>query len=299
MMKTALLATIGAAVTSAQLLDISGLLAGLGPAPDGDSRFTTFTSAGPNDVRSPCPGLNALANHGFIHHDGRDMTIPHLLEGLAAGLNIGPDFTVAVGGLGLFSSPDPLGGSFDLNDLDQHNFPIEHDASLSREDAYFGNDYSFNSGIWNQTRSFFKNGKTALLPAALAIANRTADSKKRNPEFVYGLQQFILRYGEMTLAIETMGGGDLTGVARLDWVNQLFTQEKLPYNLGWRPRAEPITLPSIGQMIVEIFAVSPEKFSEAGTITADSYKDVLVALSGGSEALNNITSGLASAVGLL
>ena len=72
----------------------------------------------------------------------------------------------------------------------------------------------------------------------------------------------------MTLAIETMGGGDLTGVARLDWVNQLFTQEKLPYNLGWRPRAEPITLPSIGQMIVEIFAVSPEKFSEAGTITA-------------------------------
>ena len=196
------------------------------------------------------------------------MTLPQLLKGLAAGLNIGPDFTVAVGGLAMFSSPDPLGGSFDLNDLDQHNFPIEHDASLSREDAYFGNDYSFNSGIWDQTRSFFKNGKTALLPAALAIADRTADSKERNPEFVYGPQQFILRYGEMTLAIETMGGSDLTGVARLDWVNQLFAQEKLPYNLGWRPRAEPITLPSIGQMIVEIFAVSPDKFSEAGTITA-------------------------------
>lgn len=196
------------------------------------------------------------------------MTLPHLLKGLAAGLNVGADFTVAVGGLAMFSSPDPLGGSFDLNDLDQHNFPIEHDASLSREDAYFGNDYSFNSGIWDQTRSFFKNGKTALLPAALAIANRTADSKERNPEFVYGVQQFILRYGEMTLAIETMGGDDFTGVARLDWVNQLFTQEKLPYNLGWRPRVEPVTLPSIGQMIVEIFAVSPDKFSEAGTITA-------------------------------
>jgi hypothetical protein len=196
------------------------------------------------------------------------MTLPHLLEGLAAGLNVGADFSVLIGGLGLLASPDPLGGSFDLNDLDQHNFPIEHDASLSREDAYFGNDYSFNSHIWDQTKSFFKNGKTALLPAALAIANRTADSKKRNPEFVYGFREFVLRYGEMSLALQTMGGDDLTGVTRLDWVNQLFTQEKLPYNLGWRPRVEPITVPSLGQMVLEIFTVSPDKLSEGGTITA-------------------------------
>jgi hypothetical protein len=78
MLRTTLLATLGATVTSAQLLDVSGLLASLGPAPDGDSRFTTFTPPGPNDgkpanipsismhggsilidrvVRSPCPGL--------------------------------------------------------------------------------------------------------------------------------------------------------------------------------------------------------------------------------------------------
>lgn len=53
------------------------------------------------------------------------MTIPHLLQGLSAGLNMGPDFTVAVGGAGLLASPDPLAGSFDLNQLDKHNFPIE------------------------------------------------------------------------------------------------------------------------------------------------------------------------------
>jgi len=50
MLKTTLLATLGAAVTSAQLLpDIPGLLASLAPAPEGDSRFTTFTPPGPND----------------------------------------------------------------------------------------------------------------------------------------------------------------------------------------------------------------------------------------------------------
>jgi hypothetical protein len=73
----------------------------------------------------------ALANHGFIIRNCRDMTIPHLLKGLAEGLNMGADFTVAIGGADL-SSPDPLSGSFDVSDLNQHNFPIEHDANMSR-----------------------------------------------------------------------------------------------------------------------------------------------------------------------
>jgi hypothetical protein len=53
MLQTTLLAMLGAAVTSAQLqLDIPGLLASLAPAPEGDSRFTTFTPPGPNDGKS-------------------------------------------------------------------------------------------------------------------------------------------------------------------------------------------------------------------------------------------------------
>lgn len=53
MLKTTLLAKLGTAATSAQLLDIPGLLAGLGPAPAGDSRFTTFTPPGHNDGKLP------------------------------------------------------------------------------------------------------------------------------------------------------------------------------------------------------------------------------------------------------
>jgi hypothetical protein len=53
MLRTTLLATLGATVTFAQLqLDIPGLLASLAPAPEGDSRFTTFTPPGPNDGKS-------------------------------------------------------------------------------------------------------------------------------------------------------------------------------------------------------------------------------------------------------
>lgn len=56
MLKNTLLVTLGAAVTSAQLpLDIPGLLANLAPAPEGDSRFTTFTPPGPNDGKPTHP----------------------------------------------------------------------------------------------------------------------------------------------------------------------------------------------------------------------------------------------------
>lgn len=65
-----------------------------------------------------------------------------------------------------------------------------------------------------------------------------------------------------------MGGDDLTGVTRLDWVKSLFEEERLPYDLGWRPRAEPITLASLGLMVNNLFAVSPSKLSEGYTITA-------------------------------
>jgi hypothetical protein len=39
-----------------QLIDVTGAHA--------------FVEAGPNDLRGPCPGLNALANHNYIPHHG-------------------------------------------------------------------------------------------------------------------------------------------------------------------------------------------------------------------------------------
>ncbi|SMQ46556.1 unnamed protein product [Zymoseptoria tritici ST99CH_1A5] len=297
MVRTWTAVSLFAAAASAQL-NIPSLLFGLGPAPDSDVRWQDWRKPGPNDVRSPCPGLNALANHNFIHRDGRNMTIPHLVKGLAAGLNVGPDFTIAIGGVGLFSSPNPLGGSFDLNDLDQHNFPIEHDASLSRKDAFFGNDYSYYDPFFQDVISFFPSGKTDIPGAAKAIANRTDDSEATNPEFVYGAREFILRYGETSLYLQTMGGSDTDGVANVDYVRSLFEKERLPYALGWRPRKEPITLNSLGLMIFELFGANPNAAPEGVRITQDSYKNLFQVLAGGSNALNNVTQGLAAAVGL-
>lgn len=194
------------------------------------------------------------------------MTIPHLLKGLAEGLNMGPDFTVAVGGAGLLASPNPLGGSFDLDDLNMHNFPIEHDASMSRQDAALGNPQPFFNPNWQQYISFF-GGKqlTDITTASEAKFARYNDSKTRNPEFVYGIRETVFSYGENALYLQTMGDV-VSGRAKVEYVRSLFEQEKLPYELGWRPSKVPITLASIGAMVVELFAVGPEPIPEGANI---------------------------------
>lgn len=236
-------------------------------------------------VRSPCPGLNgivpsllflssppspstpslqlthttALANHAFLPPSGRNLTLPQLLTGLAAGLNIAPDFTTVIGAAGLLSSPNPLRGSFDLNDLSQHNFPIEHDASISRVEAALGNPTPFNAGKWAQYLSAFDGRAESDIPTvARAKSVRYADSVKTNPDFVYGVREAVLSYGENALWVQSLGdGGVSSGKARMDYAKVLFEEERLPYQEGWRVARVPVSLASLGGMVVGLFAESP------------------------------------------
>jgi len=133
--------------------------------------FTTWSPPGPGDVRSPCPGLNSLANHGILPHSGKGMTIPILIKGLKEGMNVGVDFATVIGGAGILSVPNsPLATSFDLDDLDRHNFPIEHDASLSRADFYLnnGDDYSFNQTIFDTVLKYYEGMTETSIPVASA-----------------------------------------------------------------------------------------------------------------------------------
>ncbi|KAF1919446.1 Peroxidase, family 2-domain-containing protein [Ampelomyces quisqualis] len=279
---------LGAGVISAQSLlglplDIEALLSSLMPAGANDPRFADFHPPGSGD------GMSSLANHGFIHRDGKKMTIPHLIKGLAEGLNMGADFTVA---------PNPLGGSFDLDDLNTHNFPIEHDASMSRQDAALGNAQPFYNPNWQQYISFFDGKTTTDIPtASKAKFARYQDSLAKNPDFTYGVREAVLSYGENTLYLQTLSD-PVSGKANVEYVKTLFEQEKLPCELGWRPSAAPITLASIGVMVAELNGASPEPIPEGLEIFTDSYKDVLVAVVGGSRILANLTEGISSALGL-
>jgi hypothetical protein len=100
----------------------------------------------PTDLRSPCPMLNTLANHGFIARDGRNIKSDDLFNAL---MLMGAPPLVTVGILSFVYSKlneadprDPFFkqfGKIQGLDLDRLTVPgiLEHDVSLTRNDLAF------------------------------------------------------------------------------------------------------------------------------------------------------------------
>jgi len=147
--------------------------------------FNQWMAPGPNDVRSPCPGLNSLANHGICPRSGKGYTVEILNKCLKDGLNVGHDFSTAIGGAALLAAA-PLASSFSLDQIREHNFPIEHDASLSREDYYVSADHDnwrFNQTIFDQVLAFYDGmNKTSIPVAAKAKYARVQTENKEDPK---------------------------------------------------------------------------------------------------------------------
>ena len=119
--------------------------------------------------------------------------------------------------LGSYYRLNPLGGSFDLADLNKHKFPIEHDASVSWGDAYFGDDHSFSQPIFDTVLAYFSDGDNVTVPlTANARLNRVATDRATDPAFLYSAREFVLSYGESSLYLSTMGD-PITGTALLKY----------------------------------------------------------------------------------
>ena len=87
------------------------------------------------DSRSACPMLNAMANHGILPHDGKNISFKELNIKVRHTFNFAPSFCFFVPKFAAdFLHRSYWTGKFDLADLSLHN-AIEHDASLTREDA--------------------------------------------------------------------------------------------------------------------------------------------------------------------
>lgn len=187
-------------------------------------RFHQLDPTGPTDVRSPCPGLNALSNHHILPHSGHSITIPILTTALKSGLNIGADFSLLFGTLAINGvSPDPSSDYFDLDMLNKHN-EIEHDASLSRSDYWVSptrDNFGFNRTVWEQVLVFFEGLDEILIDvAARAREARTRFERGEDGEFTYTAKQVVLAYGESALYLSTMGD-PWTEIAPLEFVKVL------------------------------------------------------------------------------
>ncbi|OCH90977.1 Cloroperoxidase [Obba rivulosa] len=90
--------------------------------PPGDSSFS----------RSPCPGLNALANHGIIPRDGRRISILQFVRAMRDVYNFSWVLAFVLALVGVLACGN--GWSVNLHDLARHNI-IEHDDSIAHDNS--------------------------------------------------------------------------------------------------------------------------------------------------------------------
>jgi hypothetical protein len=205
--------------------------------------------------RSPCPLLNTLANHDYLPHSGKDINVTTLLTALDQALNL--DLTAKIffraqGKKALTVSTTGDKDTFNLFDLHAHNV-IEHDGSLSRSDIATGDNWSFNSTIFNETKGYWTDETITVDVAAKALWLRQESAKKSNPAYELPYNQLLNAAGQTAMYLGVFGSYEL-GDARREWVVSFFENERLPYELGWRRKddSEKISLIGITGMLGKV-----------------------------------------------
>lgn len=212
----------------------------------------------PGDARSPCPGLNSLANHGILPRDGRSISVPLVVQKLGEGLNVSAEVATILGRAALRLSKDPSSGLFDLDDLKRHN-AIEHDGSLSRRDfGLGGEEQNFCPEIFEETLGYFEGAtEISLKEAAAARWGRIQSSRCNNPNFTYTPPLRFNSYAESAIYFEVLQN-PATRKASLDWIKILFSEERFPFAEGWRP-VNPINGFSMAADILQLALFTPEE----------------------------------------
>ncbi|KAJ7574639.1 Cloroperoxidase [Mycena floridula] len=205
------------------------------------------------DLRSPCPGLNTLANHGILPRSGRGLTVKNIVDASNIGYNVQIDVVGMPAKAGFLTSPDDE--FFTLADIRLHN-NIEHDASVSRADFVTGDNFSFNETMY----SAMVNVNPGLdyydpTSAGLVQKQRLIESQATNPTLINTAKEFAIRTRESSLYLAVMGNST-TGVAPKKFVNIFFREERLPIAEGWKRSSLPITGDSLHPISQGIKAAS-------------------------------------------
>ncbi|KAJ3030099.1 UNVERIFIED_CONTAM: hypothetical protein HDU68_010134 [Siphonaria sp. JEL0065] len=131
-----------------------------------------------------------------------------------------------------------------LDDLNWHN-RLEHDASLTRLDSYFGNNHVLDLALFNQMLSYSSDGVGLSLQDLLNWRDsRLKDSRDKNPQVQYPISRVAQGYGEILFIINIFGDGQKISI---DHAKSFFQNESLPGN--WTKRKAPYSLAELDAQV--------------------------------------------------
>lgn len=193
--------------------------------------------------------MNTLANHGFLPRDGHNITKDNAVAALGNGLNFDATLAGIMWEQALVANPEPNATFFTLDNLNRHNV-LEHDASISRTDAYFGNNHVFNQTVFDTSKKYW----TTEMLSAQQLANtkifRQVESRSANPNYTFTAHTEPFSLGEMAAPLIVFGDME-TALANRTFVEYFFgmilhnvpqhdEQVKLIYVRAYRERAPPL-----------------------------------------------------------
>ncbi|KAK5709320.1 hypothetical protein LTR17_019891 [Elasticomyces elasticus] len=258
-----------------------------------------FVAPGPNDVRGPCPGLNAAANHNFLAHDGIT-TFNELVDAQQNLYNVGYDLAVLLAILGLtLADGDIVTQKLSIGcdattrtsfnptltgsepGLDGHN-KFEADSSLTRNDFFThgGDNFRFNGTLFGKMDNTCQSSFTRE-HLSVYRNQRWHESQVENPNFFFGPLTLLL-YGAASFLYELMPSGTHGYAPDLATISSFFgaekqsdgtwkyVYEKIPPN--WTNRVAPYTNNDVTLEIVSMYLENPVLF---GGNTADGSFDGL------------------------
>ncbi|KAJ7828453.1 Chloroperoxidase [Mycena olivaceomarginata] len=194
------------------------------------------------DVRSVCPAINTMANHGYIRRDGKHISPRAIFRGLKAcyGLSTPLAVVLTAGGWLLIKKFGPIS----LSDLDLHN-AVEHDASLVHVDCPPGEKYAppeIHPELVNDLAKHVRDAASATAGRELTEAEVAVDGhdvtrarlrREKLSKPLDAVHAEIAR-GEMAIILgvweQTVDGKE--GIP-LPWLRTWLAEERLPE--GWRP----------------------------------------------------------------
>ncbi|KAF8148694.1 aromatic peroxygenase precursor [Crassisporium funariophilum] len=199
------------------------------------------------DMRGPCPALNTLASHGWLPRNGI-ATPAQIVDAVQEGFNMENGLAIfatyaaflvdgnvitnqlSIGGKSKLTGPDPPAPAI----VGGLNTPgvFEGDASMTRGDAFFGDNHDFNETLFNEFVDFsnrFGGGKYNLTVAGELRFQRIKDSIATNPNFSFVSPRYFTAYAESTFPINFFIDGRQTdGQLDLNVARNFFQNSRMP-----------------------------------------------------------------------
>ncbi|KAL7929827.1 Chloroperoxidase [Trichoderma chlorosporum] len=205
---------------------------------------------GPYDSRGPCPMLNTLANHGYIAHNGRNISASQIETAFTKFLNIEAGFAAAAKAFSKAWGYD----TFDLDDLNAPDI-LQHIASLTRDD-YTSQHPHLKPSLLRIERLMADSPTSFINIDSIAKTRLRVESESMPNALSKNQINAALTEAAMVLVMMSDDSPDAEFNPPLsayqgpkDRIRTWFEQERFPTEFGWSPSERTIKLADLNPAI--------------------------------------------------